>query len=104
MHAVVVIVGTHVDLVDHFHKKRTALEQSIEQYYCNSMFYPTIKAISFVSYKGKYKYTISNLSKQLYEIAASMKTYLGITIAIILMFIIVIFFQAAKGSPKSLLI
>ena len=101
MHAVVVIVGTHVDLVDHFHKKRTALEQNIEQYYCNSMFYPTIKAISFVSYKGKYKYTLSNLSKQLYEIAASMETYLGITIAIILLFIIVIFFRQQRVYPKT---
>ena len=82
MHAVVVIVGTHTDLVDHFQKKRAALEQSIEQHYSNTMFYPIIKAISFVSCKGKYRYTISNLSHKLYEIAASMETHLGITTTI----------------------
>ena len=72
-----VIVGTHVDLVDHFQKKKASFEQDIENYYCNTVFYPEIKAISFVSYKGKSKYTVNKLCYKLYEIAASMETNLG---------------------------
>lgn len=73
----VVIVGTHIDLVDHFQKKKATLEQSIEHHYSNTKFYPTIKAISFVSYKGKHKYTVNKLCHKVYEIAASMETHLG---------------------------
>ena len=76
-HAVVVIVGTHIDLVDHFQRKKAKLEQSIEHCYCNKRFYPEIKAICFVSYKGKHKSSISKLCQRLYEIAASLKTCLG---------------------------
>ena len=76
-YAIVVIVGTHIDLVDHFHKKKASYEQSIEYYYCNTRFYPEIKAISFVSYKGKHKYTINKLCYKLYEIASSLEVHLG---------------------------
>jgi len=72
-----VIVGTHIDLVDHFHKKKASLEQSIEQCYCNTWFYPEIKVISFVSYKGKHKSSITKFCHKLYEIAASLETHLG---------------------------
>lgn len=72
-----VVVGTHVDLVNNFHKKKAALEQTIEKYYSCTKFYPKIKAISFVSYKSSHKYAINKLCDKLYEIAASLETHLG---------------------------
>ena len=72
-----VIVGTHIDLVKDFQKKKASFEQDIENYYCNNAFYPKIKAISFVCYKGKSKYPVNKLCYKLYEIAASMETHLG---------------------------
>ena len=71
------IVGTHIDLIDHFPKKKTFFEQEIEYYYSNTAFYPEIKAITFVSYKGKSKHAVSKLCHKLYDIAASMEAYLG---------------------------
>lgn len=76
-----VIVGTHIDLVK---KKKELFKQEIESYYCNA-FYPNIKAISFVSYKAKSKYSVSKLCDKLYEIAASMETHLGVVIIIVIM-------------------
>ena len=71
-----VIVGTHIDLVDHFNKKKTMFEQKIEQLYFNKH-YPNIKAICFVTYKGKQKHTITKLCTKLYEVAASLQIPLG---------------------------
>jgi len=76
MYAAAVIVGTHIDLVDHFNKKKTMFEQKIEQLYCNKH-YPNIKAICFVTYKGKQRSTIPKLCTKLYEVAASLEIPLG---------------------------
>ena len=76
-YAAVVVVGTHIDLVDHFNnKKRMMFERKIEQLYFNKR-YPDIKAICFVTCKGKHKSTIAKLCTKLYEVAASLETPLG---------------------------
>ena len=76
-----IIVGTHVDKVKHFSKqKRMPYTKRIEELYSNKYWYPTIKAIEFVScdmkYK-KYKKYLNPLRDTLYDIASSMKMSVG---------------------------
>jgi len=69
-YSAVVMVGTHIDLVNNFDKKKDNLVDSCQ-------FYPSIKAIKFVSCKGKYKESIEELCYCLYETAGKIKSYLG---------------------------
>ena len=71
-----VIVGTHVDLVHGFNKKKSALKQNIEEM-LHDQFHPLFKAVHFVSCKVNNKTSIQELRNCLYQVANSIKTYLG---------------------------
>ena len=74
----VLIVGTHIDIVKDFNKKKTALKRNVEEMF-GDQFNPLLKGVHFVSCHINYKASIQDLRKCLYEvaIAGSIKTYLG---------------------------
>ena len=75
-YSAVVMVGTHIDLVDNFDKKKDHLVEIIQGIY-SCEFYPSIRAIKFVSCKGKCNDSVEELIHCLYETAGRIKSYLG---------------------------
>ena len=76
------IVGTHIDKINSFVAKMTALTtasfvKSIKAMYSNENKYPPIKAIKFVSCEDRFESTIKDLRDTLYDIASEMKLSLG---------------------------
>ena len=100
-----VIVGTHIDKVKHFSKqKRAPYTKRIQELYSNRHWYPTIKAIEFVSCEVKYnKYNkyLKLLRDTLYDIASSMKMSVG-KIQVIVMCKITQLLTQVEAKPRKI--
>ena len=72
----VVVVGTHIDIIKDFNKKKPALKRNVEEMF-GDQFKPLLKGVHFVSCHVNHKASIQDLRKSLYEVARSIKTYVG---------------------------
>ena len=71
-----VVVGTHIDIVKDFNKNKPALKRNVEEMF-GDQFKHLLKGVHFVSCHISHQARIQDLRKCLYEVAGSMKTYLG---------------------------